>query len=443
MNKENQEFKTALKIINTLRANGYEALFAGGYVRDMLMGKDVSSDIDIATNATPSTISNIFNHVIGVGEHFGVMLVIENDIQFEVATFRSDGYSHDGRHPEKVVFTDAKTDALRRDFTINGMFYDPIDDKVIDYVGGEEDLKKGLIRTIGDPDQRFSEDYLRLLRAVRFTARFSFKIDEATFRAVKKNASNINKISSERIFQEIDKMIIDDHRDVAVQILSDTGLLKEVLPEVEAMKGVEQPPEYHPEGDVFVHTLLAMKNLKNPTQVAAWSALLHDIGKPPTMRITDRIRFNNHHRVGSNMVKNVMSRLKCSNALSEDVYECVDNHMNFMNVTKMRLSTLKKFLARPTLEDELNLHWADCKASHGGVENFDFIREMQEQYAHDIIKPDPFVGGKDLIGFGFKPGPVFGKILEKVYDLQLEDSITNREEALEWVKRNGKAFYSE
>ncbi len=442
MNKENSEYKTAVEIIEVLRERGYEALFAGGSVRDMLLGEGKSSDIDIATNATPSTINEIFNHVIGVGEHFGVMLVIEKGMQFEVATFRSDGYSHDGRHPEKVVFTDAKTDALRRDFTINGMFYDPINDEVIDYVGGEEDLKKGIIRTIGNPNERFSEDYLRLLRAIRFASRFSFDIEKSTFEAIKNNASNITKISFERIFQEIDKMLANVHRAEAIEMLSDVGLLKEVLPEVEAMKGVEQPPQFHPEGDVFVHTLLALKNLKNPSQVAAWSALLHDIGKPPTMRITDRIRFNNHHRVGSNMSREVMHRLKCSNNLTDDVCECVDNHMNFINVTNMRLSKLKRFLARPTLEDELNLHWADCMASHGGVENYDFIREKQQEYAHDIIKPDPLIGGKDLIKLGFKPGPLFGKILDKVYDLQLEDEIKNRDEALDWVKRNGKAFCS-
>lgn len=439
MISENREkmMSAAVSIVKKLCSRGFQAFFAGGFVRDLLMkGEEAAAgDIDIATNAKPETIAKLFSHTIGVGEQFGVMVVLEDGIPFEVATFRADIGITDGRHPESVVFTDAKEDALRRDFTINGMFYDPLEEKVIDYVGGRADIDKRVIKSIGDPELRFSEDYLRMLRAVRFAARFGFEIDKSTWDALCRNAEKIRRISPERIFAEIDKMLCQANPGKSMQLLSDSGLLQEVLPEVAALAGVEQPPEFHPEGDVFIHTRICLEYLpQKPSSVLAWSALLHDVGKPSTMVISDRIRFNNHDRAGSQIACSVLKRLKASNALTDAVCACIDNHMNFMNVTKMRLSTLKKFLSRPTIEDELELHRADCLASHGDISNYYFVKEKLSEMALETIKPHPLLGGRDLIELGLKPGPLFGGILEYVYDLQLEEKVTTREQAITAVR---------
>lgn len=436
MNHDPQvKLQAALHIITHLVENGYQALFAGGYVRDMVMGKGEKGDIDIATNAVPETISRIFPHTIGVGEQFGVMIVVQRGIPFEVATFRSDVGIKDGRHPEGVVFTDAKNDALRRDFTINGMFYDPITDKVIDYVGGMKDIDARLIRAIGEPEQRFKEDYLRMLRAIRFAARFDFQIDESTWTALKSHTEKIAGISTERIFDELGKMLLQKNPHRSILLLKETGLLSFVLPEVDALSGIPQPPEYHPEGDVFDHTIKALGILKpEPSEVLAWSILLHDIGKPATFKIKDRIRFNNHDRIGANLAVEVLRRLKASNALIDGVESCVENHMNFMNVTKMRLSTLKKFLSRPFIQDELELHRVDCLASHGDLSNYLFVKEKLSLMAKEQIQPDPFLKGKDLLEMGYIPGPIFSEILSEVYDLQLEEKIFSRDEALEYTR---------
>jgi len=368
---------------------------------------------------------------VGVGEQFGVMIVVENGIPFEVATFRTDVGAKDGRHPESVEYTSAENDALRRDFTINGMFYDPLTGEVIDYVDGRRGIADKVIKAIGAPAQRFSEDYLRMLRAVRFAARFGFDIEEQTFEAIRDNARHINIISAERVFAEMGKMLTGPNPDRSVTLLHDTGLLKHILPEVESLCGVEQPPQFHPEGDVFIHTVKTLRFLpENPPPALGWAMLLHDIGKPPTMTVTDRIRFNNHHHAGALMAEAALKRLKAPNALTEAVVSMVENHMNFMNVKKMRLSTLKKFLSRETIRDELELHRADCLSSHGDITNYDFVKEQLEHFKAEQIKPAPFITGKDLIAMGLKPGPVFGKILGDVYDLQLEDKITTREEAL-------------
>jgi len=432
----------ALSIVKRLTDEGYQALFAGGYVRDMVLGLQHDQDIDIATDATPTTVASLFRHTVGVGEHFGVMLVIKKNIPFEVVTFRSDGESTDGRHPREVTFSDAKTDALRRDFTINGLFYDPLKKKVLDFVNGKKDLKAGIIRTIGDPNLRFREDYLRLLRAVRFAARFSFTIKTKTWKALKDTVQNIKQISRERIFQEMNKMLIGPNPERAVTLLDDSGLLAVILPEVHALKGIDQPKAFHPEGDVFTHTVKTLSFLQNPSPVLAWSALLHDIGKPATFSHTDRIRFNNHGRVSALMAKQVLKRLKSSRLLLNQVYDCIDNHMNFINVTKMRLSTLKKFLSRNTLADELELHRADCLASHGNIENYMFLISKKKELDETALKPEPLLSGKDLIALGLSPGPVFGIILDTVYDLQLDEKITTPEEARQWVQMHKKELLS-
>jgi len=426
--------QAALAIVRHLTGNGYQALYAGGCVRDMLLNAGTNGDIDIATNATPETVASLFEQVIGVGEHFGVMIVVIDGIPFEVATFRSDIGSADGRHPGSVVFVDAEHDAQRRDFTINGMFYDPLTEQIFDYVGGREDLERKIIRAIGNPMLRFEEDYLRVLRAVRFSARLGFPIESTTWTALKNNVAGLSHVSVERIFQECDKMLMGANPDTAIKLMHESGLLARIFPEVSATIGVEQPPEFHPEGDVFVHTLLVLSLLAHPSRTVAWSALLHDIGKPPTKTISDRIRFSNHQRVGAVMAKKVMLRLKAPNSLVDNVYDCIDNHMNFMNVKNMRLSTLKRFLSRSTFEDEMELHRADCLASHGNIDNYDFLRQKQREIPVDEVKPPALLTGKDLIALGCVPGPNFKVLLGEAYDLQLEGKITSVEAAREWAQ---------
>lgn len=426
--------EAALAVLKRLRALGFEALYAGGYVRDMLLGLEEPGDTDIATNATPATILKAFKRVVRVGEQFGVMIVVESGIPFEVATFRSDVGASDGRHPDSVVFSNARTDALRRDFTINGMFFDPLSNEVHDYVGGQRDLQARVIRTIGDPHLRFSEDYLRLLRCIRFAARFAFSIDPQTWAAVQDHAANIRHIAAERIFAELDKMLLHGSRERAFDLLHESGLLGHVLPAVEMMVGVPQPPQFHPEGDVYTHTLKALSLLVAPSRCLAWSTLLHDVGKPRTISEADRIRFHNHHRVGARMARSILRELRAPRDLIDCVSEAVDNHMNFMNVRKMRVSTLKRFLSRPTIEDELELHRVDCLASHGDTSNYTFLKERLGTFATEQLKPQPFVSGRDLIAMGLAPGPLFGRILREVYDEQLEDRVQSREEALARVR---------
>lgn len=433
---QSPKYRAALAIIKKLTQEGFEALFAGGFVRDMLMENTNDGDIDIATNAKPEAINKLFPHTIGVGEQFGVMIVVHQSIPFEVATFRSDIGINDGRHPANIVFTDSRHDAQRRDFTINGLFFNPISQQVIDYIDGKRDIAAGVIRAIGNPKLRFSEDYLRMLRAIRFAARFNFSIEAATWQSMSELVAKITVISVERIFTELDKMFRGPNPKNALDLLDKSGLLAHILPEVAALKGVEQPLEYHPEGDVFEHIKKALTLLPpNPSSVLAWSVLLHDIGKPPTMILADRIRFNNHDKVGSNMVKRLLKALHTSNELLEGVYACTDNHMNFVNVQKMRLSTLKKFLSRATIVEELELHRIDCLASHGQLDNYFFLQEQLATFRQETLKPDPLLHGKDLIAMGFKPGPLFSEILTAIYDLQLEETITNYPEAIAAVKR--------
>jgi len=437
------EFKekriAAEKIVSRLAERGHTALFAGGYVRDKLLGHAGSADIDIATSATPDEVMALFSSTIPVGAKFGVVIVVYSGIPFEVATFRADLGIGDGRHPESIAFADAREDALRRDFTINGMFYDPLTDRVIDYVSGEADLRLKIVRAIGDPKLRFREDYLRLLRAIRFAARFDFSIDSATLEAVIADAPGIAGVSAERIFSELDRMLRQPHPDRAFRLLLESGLLHHTLPEVDDLVGVEQPPEFHPEGDVFEHTIKALGLLDRadapaPSAILAWSVLLHDIGKKATMRRLDRIRFNNHDQVGADLSGLVLRRLRAPNELIDGVAACIGNHMNFMNVTAMRLSTLKKLLSRPTIADELELHRIDCLASHGNIDNFYFVKDRLAAFAQEVIKPAPLLRGADLLGLGYRPGPKMGEILREVYDLQLDETIRTRDEAVEYVK---------
>jgi len=426
----------AIEIIKKLRAKGFEALWAGGCVRDQILGHE-ALDYDIATNARPEEVMKLFPKTIPIGVQFGVVIVLLNNIQYEVATFRAESEYVDGRHPKEVHFCSAKVDALRRDFTINGMFFDPEKEEIIDYVGGQQDLKNKIIRAIGDPFQRFEEDKLRMLRAVRFSARFSYPFEEKTKKAILDLASKINVVSAERIHDELVKMLTGPNSGKALDLLRETTLLHEILPEIEETIGVEQPPQFHPEGDVYVHTRMLLEQLKNPTEVLAFAALLHDVGKPPTFEVKDRIRFNRHEHVGARMAEKICRRLKFSNAKTSQIVECVENHMKFKDAPKMRESKLKRFLSRETFVTELELHRIDCLASHGSLEIYDFCLNKIEEFkkAKEDIQPKALVTGNDLIQMGEKPGPQFKTILTELYDMQLENKIKTKEEGLEQARK--------
>ncbi len=428
-----QTNKNALKIVNTLRKNGYQALYAGGCVRDFLLKLD-SKDIDIATDAKPEVVMSLFKKTIPVGAQFGVIIALMGDEQYEVATFRSDVGYKDGRHPEKVVFTDARQDAERRDFTINGMFYDPIKKEILDYVGGQADLEAKIIRAIGDPELRFKEDKLRMLRAVRFSARFKYPIEENTKNAIIKNSHKITEVSFERIHDELIKIFTGQNRGSGLQLLHDLGLLSHILPEIEAMIGVEQPPEFHPEGDVFKHTKLTMDLLgDNPSPVLAFAGLLHDVGKPLTFKIMDRIRFHGHDTIGAKLADKILKRLKFSNEDRKRIILYIIEHMRFMHVQEMRVGKLKKMLQRDSIIEEIKLHEADCLASHGNIENKKFCLEKLKEFSVEELKPEPLVTGDDLIKAGYKPGPLFKEILADVENQQLEGEINNKDKALGYI----------
>ena len=419
-----------------LQRAGHLAYFAGGCVRDALRGV-VPKDYDIATDARPEQVQALFPRHVAIGAHFGVIAVREGGQQFEVASFRADGAYIDGRRPVDVSFTTPQGDAERRDFTVNGMFFDPVARQVIDYVGGQADLAAGKLRAIGDADARFREDRLRLLRAVRFAAVLGFEVEAATWAAVQTHAGEIGVVSAERIRDELVKIFRAPSRVRGFDLLDGSGLMRVVLPELDACKGCEQPPKYHPEGDVFVHTRLMLSLL--PEEVSTplvFSVLLHDIGKPPTARMDEngRVRFNGHEHVGADMAIKVMERLRFSRAEIELAVEAVRFHMAFKDVPQMRVAKLKRFMARPGFEDEMELHRVDCMGSHGFVENYHFLRAKQEEFAHEPLIPRPFVNGHDLIQFGLEPGPKIGEILEAAQTRQLEGAFTDRESALAWVR---------
>jgi poly(A) polymerase len=457
----------SISIIRTLREHGHQAYLVGGCVRDLLLGRE-PADYDVATSATPEEVMRIFPETYAVGAQFGVVLVPEpegnekqgvprlrrNDKDIvsddrakanvaEVATFRSDvGYS-DGRHPDEVRFTKKpEEDVRRRDFTINGMMLDPLVDNplkngVLDYVGGRKDLEAKSIRAIGDPEHRFGEDKLRMLRAVRFAARFDYTIEPETFHAIQKLAPEIHQVSRERVRDELTRMLTEGHARRAFLLLDETGLLREILPEISAMKGVQQPPEFHPEGDVFVHTLLLLENLPHPSPpTLAWGALLHDVGKPPTFRVApDRIRFDGHVDVGVKMAEEICRRLRFSNDDTEQILALVDNHMRFAHAMQMNESTFKKFVRMPHFDEHMELHRLDCQASHGNLVSYNFTREKMAVLPPEAIRPRPVLTGDDLIAAGYSPGPRFKEILAAVEDAQLEGRLQSRESALELVRQ--------
>ena len=449
----------AISIVRTLRERGHQAYLVGGCVRDMVLGHE-PADYDVTTDATPDQVMRIFPETYAVGAQFGVVLVppgspdarelrpaveatsVPTDHSkadvVEVATFRSDiGYS-DGRHPDRVQFsTDPREDVERRDFTINGLLLDPIKGEILDFVGGQQDLKAGIIRTIGSPEQRFEEDKLRMLRAVRFAARFEYTIDPATFAAMQKLAGNIHQVSRERVRDELSKMLIEGHARRAFLLLDESGLLQQVLPEISAMKGVAQPPQFHPEGDVFVHTLLLLEKLPRPSPMTlAWGALLHDVGKPATFRVADRIRFDGHVEVGVKMAEQICRRFRFSNHDTEQILALVKNHMRFGDVQRMKESTLKKFMRLPQFEEHLELHRLDCQSSHGDLTSYEFTREKLVSTPEASMRPAPLVTGNDLINAGYVPGPRFKEILAAVEDSQLEGQLQNKEQALAFVRQS-------
>ena len=428
--------ETARAVVARLRSAGHVAYFAGGCVRDLVRGQ-TPKDIDIATDARPEKVEQLFHRTYAVGAHFGVIVVLENDFQFEVATFRSDGAYLDGRRPVEVHFSSAEEDARRRDFTINGMFYDPVADKVIDFVGGKDDLEAKIVRAIGDPRARFSEDRLRMLRAVRFATALDFAIESGTWDALATNAPSINEISAERIREEIVRIFLSRNRVRGWDLLDQSGLMRAILPELEGMKGCAQPEQFHPEGDVFQHTRLMLQLLPEHVSLPlVFAVLFHDVAKPRTATVdeTGRIRFNGHDRIGAEMTEEIMGRLRFSRAEIEATVEMVRQHMVFKDVPRMRVAKLKRFMARPTFEDELELHRVDCASSHRILENYHFLLRKKQDFANEPIIPPPLVRGDDLIALGLRPGPQFGEILEAVETRQLEGMLRDRAAALEWVK---------
>jgi len=429
--------KVAREVAARLREGGHIAYFAGGCVRDMVRGL-VPKDYDIATDARPEVVQKFFPRTFAVGAHFGVIIVLENGFQFEVATFRSDHAYIDGRHPSAVHFSSPEEDAQRRDFTINGMFYDPVPEKVIDFVGGGADIDAKLVRAIGDPPRRFTEDRLRMLRAVRFATTLDYEIDEATWEALVANAPSINQISAERIRDELIRIFVSSNRVRGWDLLDSSGLMRAILPELDAMKGVLQPEQFHPEGDVFVHTRLMLRLLREEVSVPlVFAVLFHDVAKPVTATVdnTGRIRFNDHDRIGAQMTEAIMRRLRFSGAEIEAVVEMVRQHMVFKDAPNMRVAKLKRFMARATFDEELELHRVDCASSHRMLDNYEFLQRKREEFANEPIIPPPLVRGDDLIALGLKPGPKFREILEAVETRQLEGTLRTREEALGWVKR--------
>lgn len=431
--------KIAERICAELRNGGHQAFFNGGCVRDIILGRP-PSDYDISTDARPEQVQQLFPESIPVGAQFGVVIVVEGGVQVEVATFRSDIGSADGRHPERVEFSRSpEEDVRRRDFTINGLLMDPVDGRILDFVGGQADIRAKMIRAIGEPERRFEEDKLRMLRAVRFAARFNYAIEARTFGAIQRNAAEIGQVSLERIRDELTKMLTEGAARRAFELLDEAGLLREALPEISQMKGVPQPPQFHPEGDVWTHTLLMIEKLPpHPTRTLAWGVLLHDVGKPPTYRPPsgpgDRIRFDEHVKVGMCMAEEICRRLHFSGEDTEQIIALVENHMRFKDVPGMRDSTRKRFARLPHFDQHLELHRLDCLSSHGNLGTYDFVRNFIAETPPEAVRPARLVSGEDLKNMGFSPGPAFKDILTAVEDAQLEGKISTREEALELIR---------
>ena len=438
LNFEKESYEAALKIVETLISKGHKAFFVGGCVRDSILGLK-PGEIDITTSARPKDVQALFKRTVPIGESFGVVLVLLDDMQFEVATFRTESRYEDGRHPELVEYSKSeKEDVLRRDFTINGLLYDPLKNELFDYTEGLVDLDSRIIRTIGTPTERFSEDKLRMIRAIRFAARFGFDVEEKSYSAIKQMAKEITNISVERIRDEIVKIISQKNPGNGLNMLHKAGLLEYILPEVKDMVGVSQPPEFHPEGDVFVHTCLVLDKLYENTNgdysnELAMGALLHDIGKPSTYEEADRIRFNGHDRVGAKMAQAVCKRLRFSKKQTEIISDIVKDHLKFKDALNMRESTLKRFMGQHRFHEHLEMHLADCMASHGMTKVYYFLKDKLEEYSEVDIRPEPLLNGRDLISMGYTPGPLFTKILNAVEERQLEGNLSNKNEALEFV----------
>jgi poly(A) polymerase len=441
MGKGNRQH--AEEIVSRLKQSGYEAYFVGGCVRDFIRGY-VPGDYDIVTSALPDQVMTLFSHTAAIGAKFGVVAVIVEHHPYEVATFRSDDIYEDGRHPSQVHFSSAKEDVFRRDFTVNGLLMDPETDKIVDYVDGLVDIEKKIIRAIGDPNSRFNEDFLRMLRAIRFAANFGFIIEPATQQAIERNAAKIKQISAERVQEELGKILTRGGARRGFELMIDTGILVEILPEIDKLKGVEQPPRFHPEGDVWQHTLMMLELLPKDGEISenlclVWGALLHDVGKAVTRSEDENgVHFYGHVKQGEEIADDIMQRLKFSRAQRETVLNLIHCHMVFMNVQKMRPGRLKRFLRMPDFNLHLELHRLDCLASHGMLDNYEFCRDQLQYLAQDDLHPPRLITGDDLIALGFKPGKIIGEILQALEDEQLEGRITTREEARDYVLANWK-----
>jgi poly(A) polymerase len=447
-----RQFDAALQVVGELCAAGYEAYLAGGCVRDLLLGRE-PKDYDVATSATPDVVLGLFKRTFAVGAHFGVVLVADGDedgyVTTEVATFRSDGAYSDGRHPDAVRYTmSAEEDVRRRDFTINGLLLDALRaadhlnspehlrSAVIDHVGGLADLSAGVIRAIGRPEARFEEDRLRMLRGVRFAARFGFELEAGTAAAMRRLAAKTSSVSRERVRDELTKMLTEGRARRAFEQLDETGLLAEVLPEIARMKGVEQPPRFHPEGDVWVHTLLLLDQLEPVCSLTlAWGALLHDVGKPPTFRqAPDRIRFDGHVEVGMAIGAEICRRFRFSSDETRQILSLIENHMRFADAARMKASTLKRFFRLENFEEHLALHRMDCLAGSRNLEHWEFVRERYESMPEEAVRPRPLITGRELIAAGYQPGARFKEMLRAVEDAQLEGTIGTADEALRLVR---------
>lgn len=425
----------ALEIVSRLKAAGFISYWAGGCVRDLIMGR-TAKDYDIATNAVPDKVLELFPNAVEVGKSFGVVRVPVAGQWYEVATFRKDAEYRDGRHPSSITFSDPATDVQRRDFTVNALFYDPVEQQVLDYVEGRKDIAQGVIRAVGVPADRFREDHLRMLRAARFAATLGFSIEPATANAIRATAARITVISSERIRDELNRLLVESRQaGEAIALLNDLGLLQMILPEIAAMQGVEQPPEYHPEGDVYQHTLIMLNQMQTDDYRLAWAVLLHDVGKPPTAQFKEgRWRFECHAKVGAEAAQVILERLKFSNDDREAITFMVGNHMRFIDVKNMRRATLRRLVGAPTFLSEMELHRLDCSSSHGDLENHDYLMEFRRQMDSEPVLPEPWVNGRDIIALGIPEGPEVGVWRKKAYDAQLEGIVADREALLEWLR---------
>jgi poly(A) polymerase len=428
-------------VCRTLRDSGHQAYLVGGCVRDLLLNR-TPADYDVATDAHPDRVQHLFPSSVNVGARYGVILVVEGQARVEVSTFRSDiGYS-DGRHPDRVEYsTTPQEDVRRRDFTINGLLLDPDTNTIRDFVGGRQDIEARLIRAIGDPTLRFAEDKLRMLRAVRFAARLSYTIEPATFAAIQAAAPKITQVSPERIREELTKLLTEGSARRGFELLDETGLLAILLPEVARMKGVAQPPQYHPEGDVWTHTLMLLENLPlTSTPTLAWGVLLHDVGKPPTFasaeKTGDRIRFDGHDEIGARMAAQICRRLRFSTDDTRQIEALVAQHMRFKDVSAMRSSTLKRFVRQDRFHEHLALHRLDCLASHGKLDAHDFVSRFIAETPPEQVRPERLVTGEDLKQLGFSPGPQFKEILRAIEEAQLEGCLHDRDAALQFVRGN-------